>query len=238
MSALKTTTIHDPFGYEALAYAKLMGPNYLAILRALHLTLKPKLYVEIGVREGDSIVQALPETRIVGIDPVIQVSPADGRPASVLLASTTSDEFFKIRVMREKCRGFDLAFIDGDHSYAQAKRDLENLVALAKPSSIICLHDVIPMDERTSQASSEGLSFHTGDVWKLMAWVIETQPDLIAFTIACPPTGLGVIGKINPLGLAVWDDLNFTAFPAWDEQERLLNIIPNTSEAIMAALNR
>jgi hypothetical protein len=52
---LATGIVHDHHGYDALAYVKLPGPNYLATLRALHMALQPKLYVEIGVRDGDSL---------------------------------------------------------------------------------------------------------------------------------------------------------------------------------------
>jgi len=226
---LETAPIHDHLGYEALAYIKLPGPDYLKVLHTLHCVLEPKLYVEIGVRRGDSMKQALPETRVIGIDP----SPSVGFRPNTVIASATSDEFFKLEVNREKCRGFDLALIDGDHSFDQALRDFQNLEALAKPTSIICLHDVIPMDERTAQPKSDGVSFHTGDVWKLMASLVATRQDLIAFTIATPPTGLGVVGRFGSNTRAAWFDWKFPS--TWDEQVKFLNIIPNNADAVRAA---
>jgi hypothetical protein len=228
--------IHDHLGYEALAYLKLPGPDYLAVLRALHGSLKPKLYVEIGTRRGDSLALALPETRCIAIDPMPVVGP---RPDTVI-AATTSDNFFAIETNREKCRGFDLAFIDGDHSFDQALRDFENLERLAKPSSLICLHDVLPMDERTATPKCE-TGFWTGDVWRLMGAIVDCRQDLVAFTIGSPPTGLGVIGRFggSPRSSVPSEHRNWwagRAFPAvWAEQAKLLNIVPNNPASILAA---
>lgn len=234
--------IHDHLGYEALAYLKLPGADYLAVLRALHRTLEPKLYIEIGVRRGTSMKEALPQTRCVGIDPVMSFTDVEGtRPdGNILLASATSDDFFAIEVNRKKCRGFDLALIDGDHSFDQALRDFQNLEALAKHSSIVCLHDVIPMDRRTSQPKPDGVSFHTGDVWRLMARIVRERKDLVAFTVACPPTGLGIVGgfksgdKIEvPPPWHLRGDENFPEL--WGDQCRMLNIVPNDPVNILAA---
>jgi hypothetical protein len=231
---LATAPIHDHLGYEALAYLKLPGPDYLKILRSLHLTLEPKLYVE----RGASIAQALDETRVIGIDPM----PSMGVRPNTVIAVSTSDEFFKIEANREKCRGFDLAFIDGDHSHEQAHRDFWNLDKLAKPSSIICLHDTIPMDERTSQPKSDGVSFHTGDVWRLAADIVRNFPERICFTIACPPTGLTVIARLRA---PIWPSTHMLLqapvgfpFDDWEAQCRLLNIIPNTDDAIKGAFQQ
>lgn len=234
--------IHDHLGYEALAYLKLPGPDYLTALRALHATLKPELYVEIGTRRGQSLALALPETRCVAIDPFAQVDP---RPKT-MVANARSDDFFAIAYNRDKCRGFDLAFIDGDHSFEQVARDFHHLEDLAKPSSIICLHDVIPMDARTAQPKAE-TSFHTGDVWRLMRAIVASRPDLIAFTIACPPSGLGVVGRFSRVDGLVGNDRHpvtheqveefaTAPFPStWDEQVKVLNIVPNTAGAILQA---
>ncbi len=226
---LESAPIHDHLGYDALAYLKLWGPDYLQVLKAMHGALQPKLYVEIGVRRGASLMQALPETKVIGIDPNMNFSAPIEREHNMLLSSATSDEFFGLDVNREKCRGFDLAFIDGDHSFEQALRDFENLESLARASSIICLHDVIPMDERTAQPKPlTQRSFHTGEVWRLMASLVASRKDLQAFTVAAPLTGLGIVGGFGryatPCGIPKWEG----GFPSsWDEQVRILNIVPN-----------
>jgi predicted O-methyltransferase YrrM len=238
---LSTGQIHDPHGYEALACLKLPGPSYLSVLRTLHLALKPKLYVEIGVRLGTSLMQADPETRCIAIDPAPAWPLVPKRP-NIQYNISTSDGFFAREEKREACRGFDLAFIDGDHSFAQAAKDFENLEKLAGPTSIIAIHDVIPMDEKTAQAeaaSPEG--FHTGDVWRLMREIVRWRRDLVAFTIACAPSGLGIVGRFGSYsygtGTTAWYQRSepepYTH--DWTVQTRMLNIIPNEPDAIRAA---
>jgi hypothetical protein len=230
---LASAPIHDHLGYEALAYLKLPGPDYRALLSTFHNILHPELYVEIGVRRGDTVRLALPETRVVGIDPAPQMEP---RP-NTLVGVTTSDDFFSIEKNRMRCFGFDLALIDGDHAAAQVRKDFLTLERLAKGSSIICLHDIIPMDERTAQPKAEGVSFHTGDAWRVMAAIVEQRWDLIAFTVACPPTGLGIVGRFNDCeGVEIDYSKPFPS--TWDEQVRALNIVQNDPREILAALGQ
>ena len=238
---LRTQPIHDPVGYEALAHLKLPGPNYLATLAALHRALEPKLYVEIGVRNGDSLKLASPRTKCIAIDKSDVRSCVEPRP-NLTLAVSTSDDFFAHKPNSDRCRGFDLAFIDGDHSFEQAARDFENLEVLAKPSSVIAIHDVIPLDGRTATKVPQ-TSFWTGDVWKLMRTILVCRPDWVAFTVACPPTGLGIVGRLSaehgliPKG---WDrsGANEIPFPeTWEDQAMRLNIIPNNGAAIAEAFS-
>lgn len=227
--------IYDPEGYETLANLKLPGRHYLQVLAALHRVLQPKLYLEIGVHRGMSLRLASPATKCIAIDPEPIV---EHQPVNTLLAITTSDKFFASDAQRARAKGFDLAFIDGDHNAEQARRDFENLEGLAGPHSVIVLHDVIPMDERTAQPVPSGPgSFWSGDVWRLMAGIVDGRPDLVAFTVACPPSGLGIIGRF---GNAPWrgavTPLLACGFPAeWAEQRRLLNIVPNDPQSILAA---
>ena len=60
---LATAPVHDHHGYDALAYLKLPGPDYREVLRTLHAALQPNLYVEIGVRRGDTLRLADPRSR-------------------------------------------------------------------------------------------------------------------------------------------------------------------------------
>lgn len=237
---LATVPIHDPFGYEALAKLKLPGMNYLEVLKLLHAGLKPKLYVEIGVGLGDSLVLAGSSTHCLAIDPSpgIWMSKTNWS-----LSRTSSDKFFYNEERVEAARGFDLAFIDGDHSCTQAARDFMNLEALAGQHSIIVINGVIPMDERTSTPEAD-TAFHTGDVWRLMAAIVIDRTDLIAFTIACPPAGLGIIGRFGSpphYVTGIGDDARTAAqaasFPsAWPVAMQWLNIVDNHPGAWMAAL--
>ncbi len=69
-----------------------------------------------------------------------------------------------------------------------------------------------------------------------MAAIVANRKDLVAFTVATPPTGLGIVGsfgryEIRP-GIPKWEG----SFPVdWDDQVRLLNIVPNNPADILAA---
>lgn len=209
--------VHDHLGYEALARVKLPGPDYLALLRQLHAETDPNTYLEIGVRDGKSIRLAGHNTLAIGIDPM----PAAHVLGYGILHRLTSDQFFAMQKQRQDALRFDLAFIDGDHHYEQARRDFENLLTMAKPGAIIALHDVIPMDERTATPECSS-SFWTGDVWRLMADIVASG--FRAITVACPPTGLGLVACPGP-------EFKASTPPKldmdWDRLVSALNIKPN-----------
>jgi hypothetical protein len=89
--------------------------------------------------------------RVVGPVCIGPINPApdpklvkEGRP-NTTFASATSDTFFERPENRVRAQGSQRALIDGDHSFAKALRNFENLEALAAPNSIIAIHDVVPM---------------------------------------------------------------------------------------------
>jgi hypothetical protein len=236
---LARAPIHDHLGYEALAHLKMPGPGYLETLATLHKAIKPKLYIEIGVRDGDSLRQTQTGTKCIAIDPeprcLNEVYDQPGTPAwwsspDFTFAICTSGQYFAREENRERARGFDLAFIDGSHNAVDAARDFMELWLLSKPTSIIVLHDVIPMDAHTANPICKS-SFWTGDVWRLMAGLVAS--DFHAFTIACPPTGLGVVcGKADSWGLCN-DPLDMD----WGWLSGILNIVPNDGKAIAEAFS-
>lgn len=240
---LENMHVPDPGGYEGLAAMRMPGMDYLEILKLLHQGLKPKLYVEIGVRQGHSLFLANPETRCVAIDPEPRLAAM--RP-NVELSVTTSDKFFYHPDRSTTALGFDLAFIDGDHSFEQAARDFANLEQRAKPTSIIVIHDTIPMDERTATPKAQ-TSFHTGDVWRLGAALAHWRRDLAVVTVPCVPTGLTLVGNFRAteshiawgIGAGGYEwgrALPFTA--DWDSLVHRLNISENNPAIWSAALKR
>jgi hypothetical protein len=85
----------------------------------------------------------------------------EGRPHTAF-AIATSDAFFERRENRVRAQGSQLALIDGDHSFAKALHDFENLEALAASNSIIAIHDVVPDDMDARRATSKAeTAFHT-----------------------------------------------------------------------------
>jgi hypothetical protein len=224
-------------GYRALGYLKMPGPSYFRRLAEIHAALKPQLYVEIGIGSGASLDLVSPATRCVAIDP--NPSLKNGLPANISLYRMGSDEFFKANGS-DLIRNFDLAFIDGGHSFAQALRDFENVEAAAGENSIVLIHDVVPADRRTS-APEQHSSFWTGDVWRLMAAIVNGRPDLFAATLACVPSGLGIVGRFNRArrGLPAETVRKFARLPfvsGWQAQRAMLNIVGNRRDAVARIL--
>ncbi len=219
IDAVLAAGVHDHLGYEALARVKLPGEDYLAMLRRIHALLRPEIYVEIGVRRGDSMACAGKDTRCIGVDPTSPVKSSE----RVKMVYRTSDDWFA--ALPPPPYGlFDLALIDGDHSYDQARRDFEALRWRARPGAVILLHDVIPMDARTAAPRCQS-SFWTGDVWRLMREIVTEYADGNAFTVACPPTGLGVvICRGAPNSVRQHPE---TEIPDWETQRSWLGIVPN-----------
>lgn len=185
-----------PGEYKKLIESKLPGEYYYNVLRTIHETLKPQLYLEIGVNKGESLSLARPDTHAIGVDPEPNIrSPLR---AWTRIYQTTSDQFFK----DYKGDPFDLIFLDGLHHFEVTARDFINAERFCKPTSVILIHDTIPL---TAFSSTRTLnqSHWTGDVWKLVPSLIKGRPDLTIFTIACPPSGLTVVkGFTTPKGLS------------------------------------
>jgi len=187
---------HDPDAlpaHMALAALRLPGPDYLHHLAALHATLAPRCYVEIGVGPGYSLALVPPGTRAIAIDPAPR---REFRPAAhVMLFRQESDAFFGGDEAVEWIgpQGFDLAFIDGDHRFEQVLRDFLHLEAHAAPGAVIALHDTLPLDAATTTAAPRRTTFWSGDAWKAIAAIGELRPEARITTIAAAPTGLTLV---------------------------------------------
>lgn len=183
--------------HVAMAAARLPGPDYYKHLARLHELLKPKSYVEIGIRLGNSMRLAGRDTLCIGIDP--EPALTGEMPPRLQAFAQTSDDFFA-RPDVSKIFGdapFDLAFIDGLHLWEQALKDFINLERFAGPDSLILLHDCIPLDEVTA-ARERTTDFYSGDVWKLSACLHVERPDLRMAMIPTRHTGLCLVANLDP----------------------------------------
>jgi Methyltransferase domain len=193
--------------HEQLAGLFLHGEQYSELLARIHEALRPRTYVEIGVHTGASLRFALPQTRVVGIDP----EPRIGHPlpANVQIYAETSDAFFSRADVREKLGGLpvDLAFIDGMHHFEFALRDFMNLERLCGPESTILLHDCFPHDRRTAQRERVA-EFWTGDVWRLVVLLKRHRPGLSVHTVAAPPSGLAIVRGLDPASTFLADNFD------------------------------
>ena len=68
---------------------------------------------------------------------------------------------------------------------------------LCDPNSIIAFHDTLPLDRRSS-TKKRSTGFWTGDVWKIIPFLMTERPDLQIATIKAPPSGLTLVGGLSP----------------------------------------
>jgi hypothetical protein len=171
--------------------------TYLDVMRELHESLLPAIYLEIGVHRGDSLRLAVPGTTVIGVDPEPDLDPGD--PLLPRVVTTSSDEFFAGDLPGELAghRAIDLTFIDGLHLFDFALRDFANAEALSAPESLIVIHDVLPVDAETS-ARERATDFWTGDVWKIVLCLLDKRPDLDLRILDVPPSGLCLVRRLSP----------------------------------------
>jgi len=185
-----------------------MDMPYYDLLARIHRDLLPRTYVEVGVRNGESLRLCLPGTMKVGIDPAVDLRyPFE--PRTTVVFDTTSDAFFAEHDVRTVLGGrpVDLAFIDGMHMFEYALRDFINLERACEPDSVILIHDCLPIDEVTS-ARERTTAVWTGDVWKLVLVLKRVRPDLRVVTSDVGPSGLGIVTNLDPASTALRDQLD------------------------------
>lgn len=213
---------------------KTAASDYYALLPQLHAVLKPRTYVEIGFREGQSFALAKSAKASVAIDPA--PAPMGPLPVGAKLFPLTSDEFFAQYNLWEELgkAPVDLAFIDGMHLFEFALRDFINLEKYCERSSTILVHDCYPIDVMTASRNRTTTTW-SGDVWKLLICLKKYRPDLHVACIDIAPTGLGVIRNLNPNSKVLSESLEkiYSEFICYDFAEILqdkatrLNRVPN-----------
>jgi hypothetical protein len=171
--------------------------DYYGLLARIHSFLKPRTYVEIGIRQGHSLRLAKTAAASVGIDPAPALEQKPRRGTQVF--PMTSDEFFARHDLAQELdqQPVDLAFVDGMHLFEFALRDFANLEQFCHRDSTILVHDCYPVD-RASAARERTTQIWSGDVWKLIVCLKKYRPDLRLCTVDVPPTGLGIIRHLDP----------------------------------------
>jgi hypothetical protein len=177
--------------------AGLAGEDYRALLARIHQALRPRTYVEIGVKDGASLRLVMPGTRAIGIDP--QPSIRFPLPDGVSIYAKTSDAFFSEHDVQAELGGrrIELAFIDGMHLFEFVLRDFMNLERHCAPDATILIHDCYPLDEASS-ARTRSTALWTGDVWRALLALREQRADLAISTLAVPPSGLALVRRLDP----------------------------------------
>ncbi len=170
-------------------------------------------YLEIGVDQGEcfSTVRAAMK---VGVDPVPPrpaVVREIARPGASYFAMT-SDAFFANEAPQVLAGGVDVALIDGLHTYAQAYRDITNVLGHLNSGGLILVHDCFPAtaaqawpaeshEQAWAHNGPDWDGYWTGDTWKAMVAVRSWHADCDARVLHCD-FGVGLIHRApNQSGL-------------------------------------
>jgi hypothetical protein len=182
------------------------GEHYLSVLKRLHMVLKPKSYLEIGVHEGKSI--ALADCPSIGVDPWFRLeSSVVGKKPLCALYQLTSDDFFaSVNPINIFGRQIDFAFLDGLHFCEYLLRDFINTEKYCKPNSVIAIHDCLPLDHVMAQrndisrtpAIATRSGWWTGDIWRCAVVLKRRRADLRFTALDAPPTGLLLVTNLKP----------------------------------------
>lgn len=105
-----------------------------------------KSYLEIGI-QNRSTFDSVKLKKKVGVEP-------NSEPFDRVL-KMTSDQFFETNL-----DSFDLIFVDGDHSFEQSYRDIQNALKIVNKGGFIVCHDVLPLNEDCTNP------YQNGEVYK------------------------------------------------------------------------
>jgi SAM-dependent methyltransferase len=177
--------------------------HYLTTLAQIHEALHPALYLEIGVRAGDSL--RLAQRDAIGVDPEPRLAGPGLTTTAVY--KMTSDEFFRRDADKTIGKPVDLAFIDGLHLFEFALRDFMNIERRASRRGLIVVDDIFP-NHAVQGSRFRRTRVWTGDIWRLLLCLSEQRPDLILLPLDCSPTGLLLIAGLDPDNRTLWEHYN------------------------------
>jgi hypothetical protein len=160
------------------------------LLQGLHEKIRPRTYLEIGIRTGRSMV--LSRCRSIGVDPFFKID--NPIHCDVQLVKATSDDFFAGDEPLAHFEGVpvDLAFIDGMHLSDFALRDFINIEPFIADTGVVVLDDVLPRNGLEA-ARDRKTEPWTGDVYKVAEILRSRRPDLVVLLINTAPTGTAVV---------------------------------------------
>jgi hypothetical protein len=170
---------------------------------------KATRYLEIGVNNGDSFFP-IEIAHKVGVDPSFAFSPerklewVSKNPCNgtAEYIDATSDAFFANNQPIER---FDVAFIDGLHTYAQSLQDVLNTLDNLNQNGVIVMHDCKPphvpaacpapsLQAAIDMDVPDWDGIWCGDVWKTICYLRSNRKDLRVFVLDCD-FGLGIVMK-------------------------------------------
>lgn len=146
---------------------------------------RPSIYVELGLYEGETFNKVVKWAgRGYGVDLNLNRVKIDNIEKSQLYEMDTNS-FFE---GWDKSKKIDMAFVDADHKWESALRDLQNILKYLSPGGIVFLHDTDPMNR---MYRSPGLC---GDSYKLVD-MLEADSTLNIVTIPMNEAGISMVTR-------------------------------------------
>jgi hypothetical protein len=177
--------------------------SYLDLLQLIHRELAPRLYLEVGVRNGASL--RLSGCTSIGIDPEPEISRSLPKPTTIY--RRTSDDFFELDAPRGITAKIDFAFIDGMHQFEYVLRDFINVERYSASTSLVVVDDIFP-NHPVQAARVRESRVWTGDVWKLIVCLRLFRAELIVIPVNTSPTGSLLIARLDPASRELLDKYN------------------------------
>ena len=164
-----------------------MSLPHEAFVQYMGAQIRPNIYIELGVDEGKTFKMIAPYvSRAIAVDTKIPECLEDNETYEMETNEFFGDEWFKGEA--------DLIFIDADHSYAGARKDLLNALEILSDDGMIIMHDTDPISE-----SYKDNPERCGDVYKIIDEIEENPKGefdhINVTTLPIGDAGLSLITK-------------------------------------------
>lgn len=167
--------------------------DHMALVEHLAQWLKPELYLEIGVLNGESMKRVQNyASECYGVDVTFSHKNYN---SNVKLFEMTSDQFFD---NLHPSTVFDMVFIDGLHEKSQVYKDFLNVKDRVIADGLVILHDTVPMDKSMTEP------WFCHDAWEAMLRIkMEFRNDWEILSLPFNP-GITVMRKMPWNKQLVW----------------------------------
>jgi hypothetical protein len=221
------------------------------VVRAAIAAVGGRRYLEIGVKDGECFDAIEADTK-VAVDPRLAFRPPIGARIRTALRATTGTLYFQVTSdaffggPARRLAPFDVVFVDGLHTYAQAHRDIVNGLQSLADDGVVVVHDCSPasaaaaaptLDEAAQTAGFNGE--WNGDVYKAIVR-LRTRDDLRVSVLDLDQgVGLVTVGRpearldLSPESI---DHLGYAELER--ERERLLDLRPPSDLQMLLAARR
>lgn len=166
--------------------------NHVFFLEHMASWIKPEHYLELGVRQGRTLLKVSPYCdKVTGVD---IIKPNFKVPSNATIHVTTTDNYFS---NINNCQ-FDMVFIDADHSYEQSLKDFDNVKDYVIEEGFVFLHDTSPYCEEYLDPN------YSNDVYKTALYIKQNYINEWEIVTLPFNPGLTILKKINRNKQIIW----------------------------------